>query len=134
MIKRDIFVRAVTVLHEEIRQQAQLEYYMAEYFDVDSSELQSKYEDSSHSVLMQLLSRLVDDDGTMMDWLYDDYDRQKGLFRSVPTPCDIELEMEIKTAKDLYTYFRYLKANANDRCKICRTFFKKYRPKCEEEI
>lgn len=134
MIKQDIFVRAATVLHEEIRQQAQLEYYMAEYFDVDSSELKSKYEDSSHNVLMQLLCKLVDDDGVLMDWLYDNYDRQEGLFCSVLTPCATDLEIEIKTPKDLYVYFRYRSADADERCKICRKYLKKYGLKCEEEI
>lgn len=133
MIRQDIFVRAATVLHEEIRQQVQLEYYMAEYFDVDSSELKSKYEDSSRTVLMQLLCKLVDDDGVLMDWLYENYDRQEGLSCTVLTPCATELEIEIKTPKDLYVYFRYRSADADEKCKICRKYLKKYGLKCEEE-
>ena len=111
MIKRDMFVRAATVLHEEIRQQTLLEVYMADYFGVDSTELQRKYQDSSLNVLMQLLCKLVDDDGILMDWLYDNYDRKEGLSIEVKTPCVKDLEMELKTSNDLYDYFMYQKAD-----------------------
>lgn len=134
MIKREIFVRSATVLKEEIRQQAQLEYYMAEYFDVDSRELKSKYEDSSHIVLMQLLSKLVDDDGILIDWLYDNYPREEGLFCDVLTPCGKGLEMEMKTPNDLYDYFRFRKATPDEKCRICRKVHRMYGFKCEEEI
>ena len=133
MIKRDMFVRAATVLHEEIRQQTLLEVYMADYFGVDSTELQRKYQDSSLNVLMQLLCKLVDDDGILMDWLYDNYDRKEGLSIEVKTPCGKDLEMELKTSNDLYDYFMYQKADSEKKCRICRKLNKKLGIMCEEE-
>jgi len=133
MIKRDMFVRAATVLHEEIRQQTLLEVYMADYFGVDSTELQRKYQDSSLNVLMQLLCKLVDDDGILMDWLYDNYDRKEGLSIEVKTPCGKDLEMELKTSNDLYDYFMYQKADSEKKCRICRKLNKKRGIMCEEE-
>lgn len=133
MIKRDMFVRAATVLHEEIRQQTLLEDYMADYFGVDSTELQRKYQDSSLNVLMQLLCKLVDDDGILMDWLYDNYDRKEGLSIEVKTPCGKDLEMELKTPNDLYDYFVYQKADSEKKCRICRKLNKKHGIMCEEE-
>jgi len=133
MIKRDMFVRAATVLHEEIRQQTLLEDYMADYFGVDSTELQRKYQDSSLNVLMQLLCKLVDDDGILMDWLYDNYDRKEGLSIAVKTPCGKDLEMELKTSNDLYDYFMYQKADSEKKCRICRKLNKKRGIMCEEE-
>lgn len=133
MIKRDMFVRAATVLHEEIRQQTLLEDYMADYFGVDSTELQRKYQDSSLNVLMQLLCKLVDDDGILMDWLYDNYDRKEGLSIAVKTPCGKDLEMELKTPNDLYDYFMYQKADSEKKCRICRKLNKKRGIMCEEE-
>jgi len=133
MIKRDMFVRAATVLHEEIRQQTLLEDYMADYFGVDSTELQRKYQDSSLNVLMQLLCKLVDDDGILMDWLYDNYDRKEGLSIEVKTPCGKDLEMELKTSNDLYDYFMYQKADSEKKCRICRKLNKKRGIMCEEE-
>jgi len=134
MIKRDMFVRAAMVLHEEIRQQALLEDYMADYFGVDSTELQRKYQDSSLNVLMQLLCRLVDDDGILMDWLYDNYDRKEGLSTEVETPCGKDLEIELKTPNDLYDYFMYQKTDSEKKCRICRKVNKKHGIMCEEEI
>ena len=133
MIKRDMFVRAATVLHEEIRQQTLLEDYMADYFGVDSTEIQRKYQDSSLNVLMQLLCKLVDDDGILMDWLYDNYDRKEGLSIAVKTPCGKDLEMELKTPNDLYDYFMYQKADSEKKCRICRKLNKKRGIMCEEE-
>lgn len=134
MIKREMFERAATVLKEEIRQQTQLEYYMAEYFDVDSSELKRKYQDSSLNVLMQLLCKLVDDDGILMDWLYDNYDRKEGLSIEVKAPCGKGLEMELRTPNDLYDYFVYQAADSEKKCRICRKLNKKHGIMCEEEI
>ena len=133
MIKRDMLVRAATVLHEEIRQQTLLEDYMADYFGVDSTEIQRKYQDSSLNVLMQLLCKLVDDDGILMDWLYDNYDRKEGLSIEVKTPCGKDLEMELKTSNDLYDYFMYQKADSEKKCRICRKLNKKRGIMCEEE-
>ena len=133
MIKRDMFVRAATVLHEEIRQQTLLEVYMADYFGVDSTELQRKYQDSSLNVLMQLLCKLVDDDGILMDWLYDNYDRKEGLSIAVKTPCGKDLEMELKTPNDLYDYIMYQKADSEKKCRICQKLNKKRGIMCEEE-
>ena len=106
---------------------------MADYFGVDSTELQRKYQDSSLNVLMQLLCKLVDDDGILMDWLYDNYDRKEGLSIEVKPPCGKDLEMELKTSNDLYDYFMYQKADSEKKCRICRKLNKKRGIMCEEE-
>lgn len=133
MIKRDMFERAATVLHEEIRQQALLEAYMAEYFDVDSSELQGKYQDSSQIVLMQLLCKLVNDDGLLMDWLYDNYNHKEGILCEVDTPCGKTLELVMKAPKDLYDYFLFANAEKTKNCTICRGTCKKYGLECMKQ-
>lgn len=131
MIKNSALVVSANVVKEELRQQCLLDAFTAAYFGVKPDELEPKYPESSHMVLVRILTEMVGDQTLFYNWLFDEFDKKAGIRHREKTRCGKEVTMVIRTAEDLSECISVRTARLTNNCDLCRDVCRKCGLKCK---